>query len=149
MAERSIALDCKSSALWATQVRILLPAQTFFDIKYLTNSAPEKEIKEIWEMGKSREVGYDTSLIAAPENIEETTQELSGRYSLGIVTSRTRESIYEAPQLAKLKKHFQVVVSYDDTKHHKPHPEPLLCLPQKESVCGRRRRYTWEMRKTT
>lgn len=103
-------------------------------IKALTKSTSEEEIKRIWEMGRSREVGYDVELLAMPESAEEIIEALSKNYLLGIVTSRIKESIYESPRLAKLEKYFKVAVSYQDTTNHKPHPEPLLFAAQKLGV---------------
>lgn len=103
-------------------------------IRAFTRSTSEEEIKRIWEMGKSREVGYPVNLLTIPEGADEVIETLSKNYLLGIVTSRIRESVYEASQLAKLKRYFQVAVSYEDTINHKPHPEPLLLASKKLSV---------------
>lgn len=66
--------------------------------------------------------------------LEETVRALANEYPLAIVTSRIRESVFEAPELAKLKDAFRVAVSYDDTANHKPHPEPLLYAAEKLGV---------------
>ncbi len=55
-------------------------------------------------------------------------------YEVGIVTSRVRESVFEMPELAKLKNQFKVVVAHQDTMNHKPHPEPLLLAAQKLGI---------------
>lgn len=103
-------------------------------IKVLTKSIAEEEIKRIWEMGRSREVGYEFKLLTMPENAEKVTETLAKNYLLGIVTSRVKESVYEFPRLAKLEKYFKVAVSYQDTTNHKPHPEPLLLAADKLKV---------------
>lgn len=103
-------------------------------IKALTKSTSDKENKEIWEIGRSRKVEYHTELLKMPEKTEETIENLSKKYSLGIVTSRVREAVYEAPSLAKLCKYFKVAISYQDTTNHKPHPEPLLLAAKKLRV---------------
>lgn len=103
-------------------------------IKVLTKSTSEEEIKRIWEIGRSREVGYDVELLAMPKNAEKIIEALAENYLLGIVTSRIKENVYESPRLAKLKKHFKVAVSYQDTTNHKPHPEPLLLAAEKLRV---------------
>ena len=103
-------------------------------IKALTKSKSDKEIKRIWEMGRSREVEYPLNLLTMPESSADIIKKLSKKYFLGIVTSRVRSSTYEAPALSKLKKYFQVTVSYEDTTNHKPHPEPLLLACQKLKV---------------
>jgi len=100
-------------------------------VKALTKSSSEEEIKRVWEIGRSREVNYDIELLATPEGVKEVIEKLSQDYLLGIVTSRIKESVYESPKLAKLKRYFKVTVSYQDTMNHKPHPEPLLFAAQK------------------
>lgn len=103
-------------------------------VKALTKSESEEEIKRIWDIGHSREVPYDVDLISMPEGAYQTIENLSNEYLLGIVTSRIRESIYESPKLAALKSFFKVVVSYQDTKNHKPHPDPLFLAAKKLGV---------------
>ena len=103
-------------------------------IKALTKSTSEKEIKKIWEIGRSREVGYNVELLNMPDSAEEVIGVLSKSYLLGIVTSRIKESVYESPRLAKLEKYFKIVVSYQDTTNHKPHPDPLFLAAEKLGI---------------
>lgn len=44
---------------------------------------------------------------------------------LAMVTSRTKDSVTNALKKLEIYKYFEVVVSVDDTKNHKPHREPL------------------------
>ena len=106
-------------------------------IKTLTKSTSDEEIKRIWETGRSRKVKYHLELLTMPKRAGEVIETLSKKYSLGIVTSRIKESVYEAPDLAKLQKYFNVAISYQDTINHKPHPEPLLLACQKLNVSPR------------
>lgn len=103
-------------------------------IKFVTKLVSKEEIRKIWEAGRSREVAYHIELLVMPEAAESVITILSKNYRLGIVTSRVSEAIYEAPQLARLKKYFSATVSYQDTVNHKPHPEPLLLAAQKLGV---------------
>ncbi len=100
-------------------------------IQRLTGLSSEEEIGAIWEMGRTREVEYPVNLVKTPHNATSTIRALSKSYSLGIVTSRMRETVYEVPKLARLKKYFMVTVAYDDTENHKPHPDPLLLAAKK------------------
>ena len=95
-------------------------------IKVLTKSQDENEIKRIWEMGRTKEVPYPLELLNTPAGAEETIKSLADNYLLGIVTSRVTESIYSVPSLALLRPYFKVAIAYQDTKAHKPDPEPLL-----------------------
>lgn len=103
-------------------------------IKALTGSNSEAEIKRIFDIGEGWDVDYDVSLLNLPEGTEEVIKILSEDYLLGIVTSRIRSSVYEAPQLAHLQNYFKVAVAYEDTVNHKPDPEPLLLAASKLGV---------------
>lgn len=103
-------------------------------IKALTRSVNEEEINKIWEASKNREVPYPNYLLKTPEGLEDVLEGISQSYSLAIVTSRIKESIFEAPQMIKLKKYFPIVISAYDTKLHKPNPEPLLLAAEKLGV---------------
>ena len=88
--------------------------------------APTKEIQRIWDIGSSREVPYPDELIKTTPGLYETVDKLAKKYKLGVVTNRVKMGIEESPVLQKLAKHFHTVITYEDTKNHKPHPEPLL-----------------------
>ena len=94
-------------------------------IRALTKSNSE-EVERIWKIAKDRGVEYPTNLLSMPNGSKEVIDALSKKYLLGIVTSRIRESVFESPELKTLEKYFKVVVSYQDTENHKPHPDPLL-----------------------
>jgi len=95
-------------------------------IKKITKSSSETEINRIFELGKSHKMLHATEPPPMTKNAEKVVDILSKKYLLGIVTSRIKEGVYESPELAKLQRYFKVVVSYQDTTNHKPHPEPLL-----------------------
>lgn len=58
--------------------------------------------------------------------IEELLKQLSLNYKLGIVTSKTKEEFEEEVVHFGLNKYFGIIICADDTKKHKPNPEPLL-----------------------
>jgi beta-phosphoglucomutase-like phosphatase (HAD superfamily) len=107
-------------------------------VKKLTGSKSEEEIMRVFNLGESREVDYPIELLNMPDGADEVIKTLSKKYLLGIVTSRIKNSVYEAPKLAALKKYFKVAVSYEDTKNHKPHPDPLLLATNKLGVAEER-----------
>jgi HAD superfamily hydrolase (TIGR01509 family) len=72
--------------------------------------------------------------VTLPKGAEEVIQKIGNNFALGIVTSRVTENVFEAPALAALASHFKVVVGYQDTTNHKPHPEPLFFAAQKLGV---------------
>ncbi|MFH1071862.1 MAG: HAD family hydrolase [Nanoarchaeota archaeon] len=110
-------------------------------IRVLTKSSDEDEVKKIWKMGKSRSVGYHLELLKHPDGMEDVIQELSKTYTLAIVTSRVKGTVFEASRLAKLKRYFKVTITYEDTINHKPHPEPLLLAAKKLKVSPARAVY--------
>ena len=104
-------------------------------IMAMSGVTDEDEVQEMMAVGRSREdVAYRTDLVKMPKGAPEVIKNLSQKYRLGIVTSRVKESVYEFPQLAVLKKYFQTAVSYDDTEKHKPDPEPLLLAAKRLGI---------------
>ena len=103
-------------------------------IRIVTKSTDEEEIEKIWKAGKDKEVPYPHELLNTPKHLNKTLKVLNENYILGIVTSRIHESIFSLSSLAELEDYFKVVVAYQDTENHKPHPEPLLLFAQKLKV---------------
>ncbi len=101
--------------------------KTMMDIiKEVTKSSSEKELQRVWDIGNTREVPYPLHLLRMPDDVPATIQKLAKKYTLGLVTSRIKNAIYEFSKLAALQKYFSLDVAYEDTTNHKPHPEPLL-----------------------
>lgn len=103
-------------------------------IKKLTHLADEKKIQEINDFAMSDDFPYSLLAPTVPENAIAILRNLAKKYKLGIVTSRTKKWVFEAPELEKNKNLFSVVMAYEDTKNHKPHPEPLLVAAKKLNV---------------
>jgi len=59
------------------------------------------------------------------DGVVESVQELSGRYPLGIVTTRSRQDAQTFLEQHALADCFSVVVTHEDTWRLKPHPEPI------------------------
>lgn len=100
-------------------------------VEKLTKATPE-EVERICDIAM-RDVPYDNSLVGVHGGVLETLPLLQG-YVLGIVTSRTSERVEEIPHISKLHELFSVVVTYEDTKRHKPYPDPLLLAAEKLGV---------------
>lgn len=103
-------------------------------IKFLIKSDSQEKIDEIFQMASKRIVRYPTELLTSPDCMEETIKLLSKNYSLGIVTSRVKNGVFEPPTMKKIEKYFKVVISYEDTIKHKPDSEPLLLAVQKLGI---------------
>lgn len=102
----------------------LFPA-TMLKIIMVKTKLDEEKAKNFW-MTARKDVRFPVALLSAPGGMEETVQVLSKTYDLGIVTGRLHEFIDRMPQLKPLMSCFKSVVGFDDTKEHKPDPEPLL-----------------------
>jgi HAD superfamily hydrolase (TIGR01549 family) len=59
------------------------------------------------------------------DGIVEAVRELSGRYPLGVVTTRSRRDAQAFMEQYDLEGCFSVVVTHEDTRRLKPHPEPI------------------------
>jgi HAD superfamily hydrolase (TIGR01549 family) len=59
------------------------------------------------------------------DGVVEAVRELSGRYPLGIVTTRSRRDARAFLEQHALVDCFSVVVTHEDTWRLKPHPEPI------------------------
>ncbi|RBW71193.1 pyrophosphatase PpaX [Bacillus taeanensis] len=65
-------------------------------------------------------------LVTEYEGVFQTIEILHKRgYKLGIVTTKMRNTVEMGLKLTKLDQFFDVVVTLDDVKNAKPHPEPL------------------------
>ena len=102
-------------------------------IKTLTKLTDDTEIQNIWDFARNNIAGFKTKPAVMPRGAEEAIKLLSGRYALGIATSRVKATLYEPP-LAALRLYFKIAVVYEDTINHKPHPEPLLLAAEKLGV---------------
>lgn len=60
---------------------------------------------------------------------------LKNGYKLGIVTSKRSRLVLRGIDILNLNGVFDVIITPDDTKETKPHPEPVLCGCEKLGVC--------------
>jgi HAD superfamily hydrolase (TIGR01662 family) len=92
----------------------------------------KKETERVFKLGEQIEYPFD--IINLHRGAEKAVKELSKKYKLGIVTSRLQDRFFKIPGLEKLQKLFSVVVAFEDTRNHKPHPEPLLLACKKLKI---------------
>jgi HAD superfamily hydrolase (TIGR01509 family) len=95
-------------------------------VKRVTKLQDEKKVKEISEFALSESFPYESIQPELTKGAKEVLLQLSKKYRLGIVTSRTRRWVFESRDLEKLKDLFSVVITFEATKKHKPDPEPLV-----------------------
>lgn len=107
----------------------MFPLPTYDVIKAWATS-DEKKIKEI--MAEGDRMPLDNS-VEMPPGAYDVVVQLKKKYKLGIVSGRQRDNLYEG-EMSKCKGLFDVGVGYEDTKLHKPSPEPLLLAMKKLNV---------------
>ncbi len=100
-------------------------------IRVLTSLTSGEKVKEIAKYGLSNVVNGYIKLQKLPKGGTDTIKNLNKKYSLAIMTTRVRQGVYEIPALMKLRVYFSVICCYEDTKKHKPDPEPLLFVTRK------------------
>lgn len=111
----------------------LFPATMLQIIKTRTGLADDKDVIPLWMIAR-KEVRFPAELLKAPPDMEETVQNLSKTYSLGLVTGRLHEFIDKMPHLKPIMSCFKSVVGYEDTDGHKPNPDPLLLACEQLNV---------------
>ncbi|HID63102.1 MAG TPA: HAD family hydrolase [Anaerolineae bacterium] len=72
------------------------------------------------------------------DGIVEAVRELSGRYLLGVVTTRSRRDAQAFLEQHGLTDCFSVVVTHEDTRRLKPHPEPICYAAERLGVAVER-----------
>ena len=90
--------------------------------------------KLYWAFREFNESRHDE--IAKPFNgIPDAVYELKNKgYKMGIVTSKRMEMLKRGLKLLKLENVFDVLIAAEDTKEHKPAPEPLICACERLGV---------------
>lgn len=86
----------------------------------------EDEVKRVWNIGNHLVVPFPVTLLKMPKSVPSVIKTLAVNYKLGLVTNRLHNGVYDFHKMAVLKNYFSIVVAYEDTQNHKPHPEPLL-----------------------
>ena len=109
---RAAIIACYHLPLWQT-------------LEKLTGSKDQKEIKRIWAMAHDPSL-HDIHLFKFPGRLKQNLKSLHDEYKLAVVTGRIKlglEQIFAATDIGSL---FDAVVTFEDYKNPKPHPEPLL-----------------------
>ncbi|MDD7796282.1 HAD family hydrolase [Clostridium sp. 'White wine YQ'] len=95
----------------------------------------EELIKDTWKQWSDNVKKY-AKFNYIFDGIEDTLSKLRERYSLGIVTSKTKAQLVEDFGEAGILEYFKVFICKDDTEKHKPNPDPLLKLMERAKIQG-------------
>jgi len=109
-------------------------------LEKLTGSDDQKEIERVWNLAKDPSM-RDNTLLNFPDKLEYILEELHKRYKLAIVTSRIRVGIEDIFNAREIKHLFDAVVTFEDVKNPKPHPEPLLLALEKLNLSSNEAMY--------
>jgi pyrophosphatase PpaX len=101
-------------------------------VKHLTGETSDEKIKKVWDLGHTH--SYPMELLTMPEGAKEIIRILDRKYPLALVTSRIKRGVENYYKFSKMKKYFKTHVSFEDSKNHKPHPEPLLIAAKQLKV---------------
>lgn len=108
---------------------------TMFDvIKKLTQPVSEKETQKAFLKSKKFLDLYRYDLIGTPDRMDQIILKLNKEFKLGIVTSRVKGKLLKYSQFRNINHCFKTAVFFEDTKKHKPDPEPLLFAIKKLAV---------------
>ena len=92
----------------------------------------EDEALAMLDTYRTHQAGLHDQLLSPFPGAVETVEELARRgYALGIVTSKHRRATLAGMDLCGITRHFQVVVTPEDVRNAKPHPEPVLAAVER------------------
>src|SRR3989344_1064833 len=98
-------------------------------LRALMGSASDEEISRALSVADT--VLYPHHLMKTDGTVRKVVTELSLMYPLGVATSKYRKTTEAYLEHADLRRFFSVVVTFEDTTMHKPHPEPLMFAASK------------------
>ncbi|MBI5357267.1 HAD-IA family hydrolase [Candidatus Saccharibacteria bacterium] len=96
------------------------------------NITSRDAIDKIFKMVEDGDFRDDIKhLYKFPDGLIEVLEQLKKHYKLGVVTSREAMGVDEIFKIKDFRNYFEVIVKYNDSSNHKPHPEPLLIACEK------------------
>lgn len=101
-------------------------------IKYFTKEKSDAKVSGLWELAK--QFPYPHSFVKVPRDANQVVRRLSKKFRLAVVTARVRSAVRPVLKRYGYGRLFRVAVSFEDYKHAKPHPEPLLIALKKLRV---------------
>lgn len=131
-------VDSNPTSLYSLQQTIKIVENRFFSIKELEvvlglsdydafNVLKVTKQEECYRVWKKLSKELDNQKLLFPQILNTLTQLNNFGVTLGIVTSREKERYYDNSIIMNdLNNFFELVVTSESTKKHKPNPEPLL-----------------------
>lgn len=102
---------------------------------FVTMSKFFDNVDEAVDVYRKFNLKYHDERISIYDNTQKMLGELNKRgCKAGIVTSKNKSTALRALELLEIKDYFNVIVTSDDVKNHKPHKEPVLSACNSLSV---------------
>lgn len=84
-------------------------------------------VNELVETYREHNLQVHDELVRAFPHVKEVVQALRKKGAkIGVVTTKQRQTATMGIRFLDIEADLDTVVCYDDTQHHKPHPEPVL-----------------------
>lgn len=106
------------------QYRATLFMTIWDNIKHHAKIRDPKKIRKLWKIAQKTD--YPVHLYKLPQKSIKILKQLHKKYRLALVTNRTRRGAFFYIDYTKTRQLFKVLVTFEDFKKPKPHPEPLL-----------------------
>lgn len=105
----------------------------------VSNALGSKGVKDQKEIDRVYDLSFDAALregqeFKFPQQLEPILKRLHEQFKLGIITSRIKLGLDEVFEARPMQEYFDVFITLDDVKNHKPHPEPLEKAIQKLGI---------------
>jgi beta-phosphoglucomutase family hydrolase len=88
----------------------------------LNGSVTAEQIMKV----KIEEFNNSQHLIKPVEPVAEIVRKYFGKLPMAVGTGGHREAVERTLEVTDMRKYFEIVVTANDVKHHKPHPETFL-----------------------
>lgn len=88
---------------------------------------PGGDVEEMINTYRTHNHKHHDELVHAYDGVVDTLKKLKeAGFKLGIVTTKLRETVDMGTKLTEIEPYFDTIVTLDDVKHAKPHPEPVV-----------------------
>lgn len=85
------------------------------------------KVEEMVDTYRKHNIENHNRYVKAYDGVEETIRTLKEQgYKLGIVTTKMRNTVHMGLELTNLDGLFETIITLDDVRNAKPHPEPIV-----------------------
>lgn len=129
---------------YSQRAYIKLNHLTMWDIiKHFSKERSYSKILKMWKFAKK--FPYPYKYVSVPKGALKTVALLSKKYKLAIVTARVKSGTASVLKRYGYEKYIKTIVTFEDCKQPKPHPESLLIALKKLKVKHNEAYYVGDM----